>query len=222
MGSLPPQVSLPTCNGILTLRTLLWLPGQGFLTGTIRLYPHQLATGRLEVPKSVRSRIGCCHLLTVQPLAKDSVPGCRFLLPLHTPSLELAASFELSHGVPVGIGETHSTPTLNLAFQVHRARVLRVTPPAWKVLPLSCTESQRENNNQVWFLPSCHLSRGCEGPLICKTDKTRKQVCVPLLPAIERVTPLSLSRVSPCLGQVKETCDHSVEVWSPAELDSRR
>lgn len=140
MGSLPPQVPLPTWNGILTLRTRLRLPGLGFLTGTIRLHPHQLATGRLEVPKSVGSRVGCCHLLTVQPLAKDSVPGCRFLLPPHTPSLELAASSELSHGIPVGVGETHSTPTLNPAFQVHRARVPRVTPPAWKVLPLSCRE----------------------------------------------------------------------------------
>lgn len=143
------------------------------------------------MPNSVRSREGCCHLLAVQPLAKDSVPGCRFLLPPHTPSLELAASSELSHGIPVGVGETHSTPTLNPAFQVHRARVPRVTSPAWKVLPLSCAGSQRENNNRVYS--SCHLSRGCEGPLICKSDKTRKQVCVPLLLAIEQVTPLSLS-----------------------------
>lgn len=113
MGSLPPQVPLPTCNGILTLQTRLRLPGLGLLTGTIRLHPHQLATGRLEVPKSVRSRVGCCHLLTVQPLAKDSVPGCRFLLPPHTPSLELAASSELSHGIPrSGLGRLTPPPLL--------------------------------------------------------------------------------------------------------------
>lgn len=99
-----------------------------FLTGTLRSHPCQLATGRLEVPNSARSRPDYCHLLTVQPLAEDFVPGCRFLLPLlptpSTPRLELADSSELSHGIPVWVEETHPTLTPNPAFQVHRARVL--------------------------------------------------------------------------------------------------
>lgn len=133
--------------------------------------PTPAGSGKARSAKLCQVQTRLLSLAHCPAASQESVLGCRFLLPPLTPSLELAASSELSHGIPVRVRETYSTLTPIPAFQVHRARVRRATGSAWKVLLFSCTEAQRENNNQVPFLPSCCLSRTCEGPLIWKTEQ---------------------------------------------------